>query len=132
MCNIISLYDKGNGKGNEVIFWYLLHIWSCLFFWVTIVIACFVMNDACSIIFGQAELAMKTFTKVQKPSLMIKKSIHWVWRKKRWETSFYINVPLSKTKIVMVSQIVLWITMRSFLHKHQSKWIPKSLMVCSH
>jgi hypothetical protein len=67
-----------------------------VFFWMAIVIACIVMNDACCIIFGRVELAMTTSTEAQKPSLVIKKSIHRVWWKKRWETSFYINVPLSK------------------------------------
>jgi hypothetical protein len=132
MCNIISLLWQGQWQGEWSHLFILAPHMIMSFFWVAIVIACFVMNDACCIIFGRVELAMTTSTKVQKPSLMIKKSIHWVWRKKRWETSFYINVPLSKTIIVMVSQIVLWITMRSFLHKHQSKWIPKSSMVCSH
>lgn len=45
-------------------------------------------------------------------------------------TSFCTCAPLFKNLVVMVSWKILWATMCSFTHGHQSKWIFKSSMVC--
>jgi hypothetical protein len=54
---------------------------------------------------------------------------HWMWEGKRSETSFWTCAPLSKTIAMTISQSVSWPTVHSLLQRHQSKWVPWTLMV---
>jgi undecaprenyl pyrophosphate phosphatase UppP len=85
-----------------------------VFSWVTIIVACVIIVDVHCTISVQIKSTMITFVKVQKPSLVIKISTHcWVWRRKRWKTSFLTHVPFSKAINVAISQSVSWVVVCS-------------------
>jgi hypothetical protein len=65
--------------------------------------------------------AMTMSIKVWKPFLVITISNHrQVWRGKRWETSVWICVALSKAIVTTISQNVSWTVVHSLLEGHQS------------
>jgi hypothetical protein len=110
----------------------LMHILHMIvfFFWVIIVIACAIVDDACYTILWPT---MTTPTKFRKPYLEINILIHCkMWWGKRWEFFFYIGVPLSKTIITTISWTISCVVMCSFLNGLRNKCIFKSWMVCPH
>jgi hypothetical protein len=116
--------------------WTKLNLHACsvydrVFSWATIVIAYDVMDNAHYIMSKWIGLVMIMFAKVQKLFFVILILIwRWVWWGKRWET--FAFVPFSKAIVAMVFQWVWCDAMHSPLHEHQSKWTPKSPMVCLH
>jgi hypothetical protein len=110
-------------------------MYDCIFYQTTIIVTCVVVVDFHCTIFVRIESAMTTTTsiKVWKPYLVIRISIHHqMWWGKRWETLFWTCAPLSKSIIMIISQSVLWVVVRSFPQGYQNKWVFKLSMVWSH
>jgi hypothetical protein len=121
-----------NSKGMESLIG-ARSTYDYIFSRTTIIIACVVIVKVCYTIFVWITSTMTTSIKVQKLILMI-----WificcrVWQGKRWETSLWTFAPLSKVIAMIISQSVSWVTIRSFLQGHQSKWVPRSSMIWPH
>jgi hypothetical protein len=107
--------------------------YDCVFSWVAIIVVCIIVVNVHYTIVVWIKLTMMTSIKVYKPFLVIRIFIHCrIWKRKRWETSFWTCVPFSKTLVPTISQNVLWVILCSFLHGHWNKWVPKSSMVWPH
>jgi hypothetical protein len=111
-------------------------MYDCILYQITIIVACVVVVvDIHYTIFVQVESAMTTTTsiKLQKPSLVIRISIHHqMWWGKKWENSLWTCAPLSKTIVMIIPQNVLWVVLCSLPQGHQSKWVPRLSMVWPH
>jgi hypothetical protein len=123
----IGLNSKGNKSSLNVCSTYD-HVFS----WITIIVTCVVIVNVCHILFvwiGSTTTSMK----VWKLSLVIRVSTpHWVWRRKMRETSLWTCVSLSKIIVMIISRNASWVVICSFLQGHQSKWVPRSLMIWPH
>jgi hypothetical protein len=104
-------------------------VYDRVFSWMTIVIACIVMDNAHCTIFKQVESIMITSIKVQKLFLVIKILTHCQMRwGRRWETSFCTCVPIFKTIVVTISQRISWVEVCSFLHGHSLKQVDTQII----
>jgi hypothetical protein len=120
---------QGEWNHSPVFIWHKI----VSFFWATIIVPCDVVIDACYTIFMRVGSTMIMSIKVRKPFLVIKISIHHqMWWRKRWNSSLWTCGSLCKVMVVIVFQSVSLATIRSLLHRHQSKWVFKLSMVWPH
>jgi len=87
------------------------------FFWTTIIAACVIIINGHYTISRQIKSIMMASSKVPKSFLVIRISACWVWWGKRWETSFWTCVPLSKVVVTIVFWNVAWLL---YVHSHKS------------
>jgi hypothetical protein len=118
-----------NSKESEIIAWCSLVVWSCFLLKTHHHCMCY----CCRCLLHYIYSSRVNNGNILKSFLVIRIfTCCYVWQGKKWENSFWTCASLFKTIAWIVSWNTLWTIVYSFLQGHQSKWVPRLLMLWWH